>query len=376
VKRVLALAVHPAKAPATRFRILAFREALANAGMELTLATSLDDRAFEMLYTVGKLLPKARRAVASLVHQWIAAIARGPWDAVWIQREAALVGPPALEYVLGRRLPLIFDLDDAVWLSTADASRNPWAARLLKFPSKTRWLMRRSAHVIAGSEYLATEARRHNDRVSVVPTVVSRERWTPRDERANEVPVVGWIGTHGTSVYLRQVAPALQRLRAEGRRFRLRFIGADQSFVFPVDYERVPWSLEREIDLFKGLDIGLAPVADDAWGRGKCAFKQVQYFAAGVPCVSSPVGPAADFVAQGAALGASDDEGWYRAVSRLLEDTELRRRTAATARALVERELCVEVQGARIARILEGVAAGSGYAPRPDADSAAASRPG
>lgn len=350
--RVLALAVHPERAPATRFRVLAYRSYLEAHGFEVTLASSLDDAAFDRLYAPESLLTKCPAALRALTRQWRAALLDGPWDAVWVQREAALVGPPLLELLLASRLPLVYDFDDAVWISTADASRHPFAARLLRAPGKAWTLMRRARHVIAGSEHLAEAARCVNPNVTVIPTVVSRETWVPAPRAERSVPDIGWIGTHGTARYLHMVAPALERLRAEGRRFRLRIVGAAPDFAFPLDHERVPWSLEREVEAFQELDIGLAPVADDEWGRGKCAFKQVQYFATGVACVSSPVGPAADFCARGAALPARSEDEWYSALSALLDDLELRRRVAATARLLVERELCVEVQAPRLAACL------------------------
>ncbi|MBX3272707.1 MAG: glycosyltransferase [Sandaracinaceae bacterium] len=352
VVRVLALTVHPERAPATRFRVLAYRSLLEAQGIEVTLASSLDDAAFELLYAPQSLSRKGRAALRALIRQWRAALFDGPWDTVWVQREAALVGPPLLELLLASRRPLVYDFDDAVWLSTADASRHPLAARLLRAPDKTRTLMREARHVMAGSAYLAEAARRVNPNVSVIPTVVSRETWVPSPRAEREVPVVGWIGTHGTARYLHMVAPALERLRAEGRRFHLRIVGAAPDFVLPVEHERVVWSLDREIEAFQDLDIGLAPVADDEWGRGKCAFKQLQYFATGVACVSSPVGPAADFCARGAALAARDADDWYRSLAALLDDAALRARLRETARHLMETELCIEALTPRVAAIL------------------------
>ncbi len=356
---MLGLVVHPEGGPATRFRLMAYRQAFAANRLDLTVVPSLDVAAYDLLYqpAIG-LLRKASVAIGSMARQWREAVLGGPWDAIWVQREAALLGPPALEYVLSamKGVPLVYDFDDAVWISTAGHSRHPWAARLLRTPRKAWWLMKRAAHVVAGSEDLAQVARKVAQRVTVVPTVVSRSTWTPRPSSIRVgVPVIGWIGTYGTARYLDMVLPALRRLRAEGRQFRLRIVGAGPDFVLGLEHERVPWSLEHEIEAFRELDIGLAPVADDEWGRGKCAFKQVQYFATGVACVTSPVGPAKEFAAQGAALAARNEGEWYVALARLLDDDSLRLQLVGVGRALVEQRLCTEVQGPKLVALFDEV---------------------
>ena len=336
--RVLALAVYPISAAATRFRLAALEDALRDREIELTLATSLDDAALRVLYQPGALLHKSTLALRSTVRQWARSIAEGPWDAVFVQREAALVGPPVLEWALsslGHR-PLVFDFDDAIWLSTASASRNPLAARLLRNPAKAHWLMRRAAHVIAGSEYLADAARRHNPNVTVVPTVVSRMAWAPAAPldgalKHPEEPVIGFVGTHSTAEYLHIVVPALQ---------------------LPIEREEVEWNLAGEINLFRDLDIGIAPMPENEWTWGKCAFKQIQYLSVGVPCVTSPVGAAADLVARNVALGASTSDEWYAQLQRLLDDNELRTTLTQRGRALVETDFCTEIQAPRAAGII------------------------
>lgn len=360
-RRLLALAVHPVRSPATRFRVEALRDALAERDIELTLATSIDEPALDTLYSREPIAKKAAFAARSLLAQWKKSLADGPWDAVFVQREAALVGPPVLEWLLHsvRGLPMIFDFDDAIWLPTGSASQNPLAARILKMPSKTWWLMRRAAHVFAGSEYLAEVARQHNPNVTVIPTVVSREKWTPLPGRLDgelvhpDNPVIGFIGTHSTAQYLHLVVPALQRLRAEGRQFRFRVVGAGPDLDLPIAWENVPWSQEREIDLFRELDIGIAPLPDNEWTRGKCAFKQIQYLAVGVPCVTSPVGAANELLTCRLALGAANTNDWYKTLTDLLSDRPLRSDLARRARAHTEAILCLEAQGFLAATTLE-----------------------
>ncbi|MGF1465714.1 MAG: glycosyltransferase [Sandaracinaceae bacterium] len=360
--RVLALTVHPVSAAATRFRVAELAPLLAREGIDLHLAPSLDEAAYRGLYGESPLWRKGLSAVVGALRQWRAALTSARWDAVLVQREAMLVGPPVLELLLAEvaRLPMVFDFDDAIWIGKADASQHPLAARWLKAPWKTDVLLRRAAHVVAGAPALAEHARPLNDRVTVIPTVVSRASWTlgPQLERRGP-PVVGWVGSHSTAAYLDLALPSLARLRAEGLEFRVRLVGAPADLRTPLDVEIVPWSLEREVEAFHDLDVGLGPVVDDAWGRGKCAFKQVQYFATGSACVTSPVGPARAFAERGAALAARTPEGWTRALRTLLLEPDTRAALRARARRLVEEELCSEVQGPRLAGVLRGVIEGA-----------------
>jgi len=339
---------------------------LEKAGIETEFVSFLDDDDLQHLYLPGT-RRKARAVVAGVLRQLKQLARTRHFDAVFIQRGASLVGPPVMEYICQRfySLPLVFDLDDAIWDLNLKRSRNPVAARLLKHPQKVFWLRDAARLVIAGSRYLAHWAGGPNGRVAVVPTVVSRDRWRPGEGRlsgqrsTSDGPIIlGWIGTHTTADQLELVAPALRRLFSEGYDLRLRVVGAGKDFSMDgVPTEAVPWRLDEEVAAFRGLDVGLAPMRTLPVYEGKCGFKQLQYMAVGVPQVCSVVGGARDFVRPGEnALVASSPEEWYRALKRLLDDRSLRSRIAGAGRALIEREYCLEVQGPRLAELVVKVA--------------------
>jgi glycosyltransferase involved in cell wall biosynthesis len=369
-RRLLALSSQTALGAAVRFRVLGHAEELDKRGISLALSPFLDDEYVRNVQFTSARVAKARALVRFVARRARQAIGPIEADAIFVQREAAFLGPEWFEQVLvhARGLPMIFDYDDAIWMHTPElpggqGSPNPIAARLLKSPSKTGRLIRLATAVIAGSEYLAQYARRRGANVHVVPTVVSRAEFVPArapGALAGEVPVVGWIGTPSTSLYLPPVLAALEALAAEGKRFRLRLIGAKQSFsVRGVEVEHVPWSLADEVRNFQSLDIGLAPSATDAWAEGKCSFKQLQYMACGVPVVTTLSGSARDFVIDGQnALIAGAPAEWAAAVGRLLRDAELRTRLSVEGRALVEKTYCSEVQSPRVAEIVESVIEG------------------
>ncbi|MCU0682933.1 MAG: glycosyltransferase [Polyangiaceae bacterium] len=369
-RRLLVLASYPEAAAATRFRLCAYFPALRDRGIEPDFRPFLSDEAFACIYRPGHTLEKARHVLAACADRLALWLEKTPYDGVLVQREAAIVGPALLEHALRARrgLPLIFDFDDAIWLDGfADKSGLPNRrfARLLKAPSKTEGLLRRAAHVIAATRFLADYARARNPRVSVVPSVVPAARWRPLEGRLegaplNDPPLIGWVGTHSTAFQLGLVLPALRRLHAEGRRFRLRFVGAGRNFDLPgVAIENVPWSAERERDDFARLDIGLAPIQEDPWAEGKGGFKQLQYMAVGVPFASSFRSGAREFLIHDEnCLLAEGDESWYRALSTLLGDHAVRARLARAGRRLVEENYSTERQAPRFAEIVASTIAG------------------
>jgi glycosyltransferase involved in cell wall biosynthesis len=253
------------------------------------------------------------------------------------------------------------DFDDAIWELNLPKSAHPMAARLLKHPTKCWYTMSRAAGVIAGSNYLAERAAQVNSNVTVVPTVVSSKTWTPWPGRlrgefwCDGPPRIGWIGTHTTAHQLELVEPALRRLRKEGYEFELHVVGAGEDFdLGTFGLQSRPWRLDTEIEEFRRIDIGLAPMRSVPVAEGKCGFKQIQYMAVGVPFVSSWVGGAHDFVVDGEnGLVAHNAEDWYRHLRALLESHELRRTLSQNGRRLVETQYCIEAQGPRVARFVE-----------------------
>ena len=365
-RRILALASYPSRAASTRHRLLAYLPYVRARGIECDVVPFLDDGAHARFAQPGHALAKMLVVARAALHRAALLVRAGGYDAVVIQREAALIGPELIEQLLARahRLPIIYDVDDAVWLPPpTGGSHQPQLARWLRAPGKTSRIMRMAAHVVAGSEHIADFARAQGVRhVTVLPSVVSREQWRPLPVRAcggfvdDTAPLVGWVGTPSTAMELAQAAPALRALRDAGRKFRVRVVGAGEGCLQDMASERVPWTVESEVAEFAGIDIGLAPMASDAWAEGKCGFKQLQYMAVGVPQVSSLVGGARAFLRHGEnALCAATADEWRAHIATLLDDQALRRTLSSNGRALVEAELCSELLGPRFADVLASV---------------------
>jgi glycosyltransferase involved in cell wall biosynthesis len=332
MKRLLVLSPAPHGAASTRFRLEQFFPALHRAGITPVLRPFLDEAGFGIIYKPGAPVEKLFAAVRSIGDRLIDLARASRADGVLIHREAALIGPPILEWLLARgaSLPLVFDVDDAVWVPYSSPTYGARLSRWLKFPQKALFTLSAASRVICGNPRLAEFARRFNRNVSVVPTIVDTDTFRPAP-RSNPVPVIGWIGTHSSLQYLRMLVPVLRRL-AERRRFRLQVVGGDLAEPgLPIDQRQ--WTLAREIRDFQALDIGLYPLAEDEWALGKSGFKAIQYMACGVPVVASPVGVTNDIIEHGhnGFLARSLAE-WEDYLERLLDDAELRTRLGERGR--------------------------------------------
>jgi glycosyltransferase involved in cell wall biosynthesis len=334
-----------------RFRVEQFFPALRAAGIEPLFRPFLDDSGFSLLYrsghTAGK-LAAALRAVAGRLADLVSASGAA---AVFVHREAALVGPPLVEWLLARgmRRPLIFDLDDPVWVPYDSPTYGRVLSRALKCPEKTLFTLAAAAEVVAGNPHIAGFARQYNPRVSIVPTVVDTDRFTPV-ERNNDVPVLGWIGSHSTAPYLQSIVPALTRLR-QRRRFLLRVVGGHIDAP-GLEVDERPWSLEREVADFQSLDIGLYPLLEDQWSVGKSGFKAIQYMACGLPVVASAVGVTRDIIGADTGCFASNDDEWLQHLEQLLDDVALRRRLGQAGRQQAVARWSLAVHAPRLLEIV------------------------
>jgi glycosyltransferase involved in cell wall biosynthesis len=354
---VLALVPNPYDtAPGQRFRMEQWEPFLRAAGIHLRWAPFASERLASVLYRPGNLAQKTFMTIAAYSKRLRTMYKAGGFDAAYVFREAALIGPPVLERWLGRAIPFVYDFDDAVFLSYESPTNRVFGR--LRFPSKTPTACRLAMHVMAGNGYLAEYARRFNDRVSIVPTTIDTEKYVPdpaTQNRAGEPLVIGWSGSHSTVQHLRGISDVLARLAAT-QRFRLRVIGADDFSLSGVDLELLQWRSTTEVDDLRRIDIGLMPLPDDQWSRGKCGLKALQYMALGIPPVCSPVGVNAEIIADGEnGFLVDTPEQWTARIVQLLESPELRERLGRAARRTVEHRYAGAIHARRVAGILRSI---------------------
>jgi glycosyltransferase involved in cell wall biosynthesis len=361
--RVLALSPIPEEGAGCRFRIAQFIPYLESVGIQVTLSSLFNADFFHLVYKPGHYVRKAVTFAGLSLKRLDSLRAASRFDAILIYREIFPIGPAVIERLLGmrRRPPIVFDFDDAIFLpSVSDANR---VIRALKQPGKVATIIRHSDHVIVGNEYLASYARQFSRAVTVIPTCVDTTKFVPSLEavsrngsEGSRQPVVGWIGSPTTAAYVRRLATVFRRVR-ERHPFLLRVSGTGDSFdVSGVETENALWTLGGEVQLFNTCDVGVYPLFDDEWSKGKCGFKAIEFMACGVPVVAAAVGVNREIIDDGAnGFLASTEDEWVEKLGRLLADRELRRRFGEAGRRVVEERYSLKVQAPRLAATLREV---------------------
>ena len=248
-------------------------------------------------------------------------------------------------------IPIVYDFDDAIFLhDVSDANKH---FKRLKWPAKTGEICDLSTHVTVGNPYLQNYARRFNRTVSILPTTIDTATYTPqRDTHRNTVPVIGWSGSFSTVKHLETVGAALQVLRRSVK-FKLKVVGTTDFALPGIDVESKPWDARSEVSDISSFDVGIMPLPDDAWSRGKCGLKALQYMALGVPTVASPVGVNTQIIQDGkSGILASSESEWVENLEKLLNDGELRNRLGKAGRDAVEHNYSARVQAPRLLNIL------------------------
>ena len=335
--KIGALVLYPLNiAPGQRFRIEQWEPDLQAQGITVEMLPFADEELMQVLHQPGKQVVKAIALARALLRrvQLFAKVQR--YDAIYLFRAASIVGPAWLELALSLlHRPIIFDFDDAIFhLHTTEANRKfGW----LKFPGKTATICRLSSHVVVGNAWLADYARQFNAQVTIIPSTVEIERFQPtaRYEHKDRV-VVGWTGSSTSQTYLEAFVPMLREL-IDRYPVELR-IHSDRPPDLPgVPYVWRKWTAKTEAEEIGQFDIGLMPMPEVEWAKGKCAMKALLYMALGVPAVCSAIGANCEVIQhdENGLLARTDDE-WLTQTGRLVQDAGLRQRLGMAGRRTVE----------------------------------------
>jgi glycosyltransferase involved in cell wall biosynthesis len=356
--KILLLSKYTRKGASSRLRTLQYLPYLAEHGFNVTVCSLFDDDYLKLLYTQGR-----RSAVytARLFFKRFQALHRFyRYDVIWIEKEIFPYLPPFAERFLSLiNLPYIVDYDDAIF-HNYDLAKNPFIRMILG--NKIDTVMRLSSHVIVGNKYLGARAKEAGARnVSIVPTVVDPARYTVKNDANIDQPILGWIGSPSTQKYVVNIKEALIKV-CKTHNYRLLMVGADPQITreLPeIEVTVVPWSEENEADLIGQMDIGIMPIPDGPWEKGKCGYKLIQYMACGVPVVASPVGVNVQIVndSQSGFLATGQVE-WEIALLQLLRSPEGGKRLGASGRKAVENTYSLQVQAPVLGKIFNDVISG------------------
>jgi len=333
VTRVLGLSLYGPQAASHRVRLSQFQPGLAASGIDLQIQSLLDDDYLQRSFSGGR--PSLRALLAAYGRRVQALRQADRFDLVIVYCELLPFVPGWLERQL-LQIPFFYDCDDAFFLKYRSGR-----LRLLQslLGAKADLLMAAAAAVTAGNAGLAAHARRFNSTVTVLPSVVDTDQFRPAAPSPVEYSAkpftVGWIGSPSTAPYLQLLIVPLQQLARE-LPVRLVVVGGPAPAITGVDVIEQPWSLEQEVSLIQQFDVGVMPLPDTPWTRGKCAYKLIQCMACGIPVVASPVGANFDAVPPGCGLLADSSQQWLAAFLQLAADPALRLRFGAAARCWVE----------------------------------------
>lgn len=349
--QVLALARYGRLGASSRVRMLQYVPHLARLDVAVRVLPLLSNAYVESLYRgkfpdVFDVARSYRRRIMNLL--------RDATDAVlWVEKEMLPWVPFLLEQPLLRRRRLVLDCDDAVWLRYQRHANPLWRGLLGK---KIEQLFARADVVTAGNRWIAEHARAAGARdVRWLPSVVDLDRYALRSgQRADGPPRIGWIGSPATVHYLRVLGPVLQVL-ASRRDFELVCVGGGMFPLPGVQVEFRPWSADTEAEEVRRFDIGVMPLTDGEWERGKCGYKLIQYMACGVPVVGSRVGANPRIVTDGVdGLLAGGNAEWIAVLEFLLADPDRAAALGAAGRTTVEGQFSVQSRRAEVAAALRG----------------------
>jgi glycosyltransferase involved in cell wall biosynthesis len=348
--RVLLLTRYERLGSSSRLRALQYLPYLCSVGIEVATCPLFTNDYLCNLYQRGE--RNYGRVAWSYIRRAFNVLRAPKYDLVWLESELFPWLPAWAEKLLVRAgLQYIVDYDDAVF-HKYDCC--PSALVRASLGSKIDTIMRHAAAVVAGNEYLAERARQAGAmRVEVVPTVVDLSHYPLLDSiRHDDRFTIGWIGSPPTTRYLKAIAPILSRF-CKDHRARLVCLGAEQLQMPGVPVEVKEWSEETEATELCRFDVGIMPLSDGPWERGKCAFKVIQYMACGLPVVASPVGFGGKLIRHGqTGFLPSTAREWLSALTALYESKTLRKRMGRAGRRLIEDGYTVEQTAPRLAGLL------------------------
>lgn len=334
------------RSPSQRFRFEQYFSFLEKNGFKCTLSELLDERDDKMFYSAGSFFGKILVIVKSILKRRRDVIEARQYDIIFIQREAFMTGSVYFERQFRKTgKKIVFDFDDAIWLPNVSEGNKKY--EWLKDPEKTSRIISISDKIIAGNRYLAEYAKRYHSDVMVIPTTIDTDYHIRKEvAREREGVCVGWTGSHTTIQHFEHAVPFLKKLKNKfGNKIYFKVIGDKSYENKELDIRGLPWKLETEIADLSEIDIGIMPLPNDDWARGKCGLKGLQYMALEIPCVMSPVGVNSEIVSDGVDgfLAGSDDE-WIEKISALVESKELRMKIGLSARKKVIEKYSVNSQ--------------------------------
>ncbi len=325
--KILFIAVHrPFRSPSQRFRFDQFMDFFSANACEITYSSLISEADDVWFYHSGHTFKKVLLMVKSIFKRMKDVRSAHNYDLVFVQREAIMLGTSYFERKFAKKSKLVFDFDDSIWLLDVSEANKKFG--WLKRPQKTAEIIGCSKVVFAGNEYLANYAHTFNSNVLVVPTVLKTVNI--KNDYASKTDnlslIIGWIGSTTTIKHIEWALPILKACKdLFGNTIKFVIVSDKKPAIDDVEFEFLSWSHEVEHALLTTMDIGIMPLPDDEWTRGKCGFKGLQCMSYGIPVVMSAVGVNNQIIQPGVnGFLAHELPEWIDSLSKLVHDKTLR----------------------------------------------------
>jgi len=345
-------------APGQRFRFEQYLDLLELEGHQIDFFSFLSNRGYDVLYTKGNSPQKILFVLKGFLKRIYQLLLLFKVDYIFLYREATPIGPPIFEWVIARILQkkIIYDFDDAIWLT--DRKLESKFLKIIKGRRKVKHICSWSYKVSCGNQYLVDFALKYNSQVILNPTTIDclkvHSLKTYESKRNIDRVVIGWTGSHSTLKYLQWLEPVLKIIEDKFQQVSFLVI-ADRVPMLKLNrLEFINWKASTEILGLIKMDIGIMPLPDDEWTKGKCGFKALQYMSLKIPTVASPVGVNTQIINHGVnGFLASSFDGWMMYLEKLILNEKLRREIGKSGRETVISSYSVASNSANFLSLFE-----------------------
>jgi len=334
--KILILPRYEPQAASSRYRFYQYIPLLKAQGWEVTVKPLLSKNYIRFLYDktplpVGEIIEGYFKRIIQILH-------KENFDLIWLQQELLPWIPPLFEKIfVGGKTKIVADYDDA-FFHRYDQNKNILVRSILK--NKIDSVMKYANMVLAGNEYLLKRAKLNNENVKLFPTVVDVNKFKNTKPIKDNVFTVGWIGSPGTEKYIKLIEDALKKVSLEND-IRVNLIGANKikgAFV-----NCIKWDENTEVEEISKFDVGIMPLPDNPWERGKCGFKLIQYLSCNLPVIGSPVGANKEIIVNGVnGFQANNTDEWVKYIRLLKDNKELRLKMGENGRKIIEEKYSLQ----------------------------------
>lgn len=355
--KILIIADHRLnRSPSQRYRFEQYLDFFKSKGFDWELSEIITQKDDVVFYGPGKYLQKAWILLKSIFLRLRDLNRANKFDVIFIQREALLLGSSWFEKQFYKKNQVIFDFDDSIWL--LDTSPENKKFEFLKNPDKTRINITHAHCVIAGNSFLANYAKQFNPNTVIIPTTIDTDFHIPKPELRNKDKVIiGWSGSISTLKHFELVIPALKEIQKKyPGKTEIHVIGQG-SYTHPyISIINKNWSTATEVDDLNCFDIGIMPLPNDEWVKGKCGLKGLSYMACGIATIMSNVGVNPEIIHHGEnGFLASTQQEWVDCLTQLIENADLRHKMGTAGRETVVKNYSVNANKDKYLEVLNSL---------------------